>query len=283
MARLPRGWAAWLGRRLGDLAFVVVAPRRRVALSNLERALPGVAAAERRRICRASFQHLGLMFVELCTALSRPLERTLEGITVDGLHHLRNAVETHGSALVLTAHLGNWELLAVAHRLSGFPLSVVVRPLDAPWLDAVADRLRRKTGIELIYKRGALRPVLGALQRGRLVGILMDQNAGRREGIFVSFFGWPASTSRSIAVLALRTGTPVVPIFIYRQDLGRHRMVIHPALPVDTKADDGDPVAELTQRCTTSIEDAIGAAPEQWLWLHNRWRTRPPAESRIAP
>jgi len=283
VAWLPRGSAAWLGRRLGDLAFVVVVPRRRVALANLERALPDVAVSERRRICRASFQHLGLMFVELCAALSRPLKHTLEGITVDGLHHLRSAVATHGNALVLTAHLGNWELLAVAHQLGGVPFSVVVRPLDASWLDAVADRLRRKTGIELIDKRGALRPVLGALQRGRLVGILMDQNAARREGIFVSFFGRPASTSKSIAVLALRTGTPVVPIFIYREDLGRHRVVIHPALPVDALADDEDAVAALTQRCTTTIETAIGAAPEQWLWLHNRWRTRPPSESRIAP
>jgi Kdo2-lipid IVA lauroyltransferase/acyltransferase len=272
-----------LGRRLGDLAFLVVAGRRHAALANLELALPEIPAVQRRRICRASFQHLGLMFVELCTALTRPLERTLEGITVEGLHHLRSAVEGHGGALVLTAHLGNWEVLSVAHRLTGLPLSVVVRPLDAPWLDAVADRLRRKTGIELIDKRGALRPVLAALQRGRMVGILMDQNAARREGIFVSFFGRLASTSRSIAVLALRTGAPVVPIFIYRQDLGRHRVVIHPALPVDAKADHGDAVAELTQRCTSSIEAAIGAAPEQWLWLHNRWRTRPPSERRAAP
>jgi Kdo2-lipid IVA lauroyltransferase/acyltransferase len=283
VAWLPRRWAAWLGRRLGDLAFLVVSSRRRVARANLDRALPDITAADRQRICRASFQHLGLMFVELCTALSRPLERTLEGITVDGLHHLRTAVGTRGSALVLTAHLGNWELLTVAHRLVGVPLSVVVRPLDAPWLDAVADRLRRKAGVELIDKRGALRPVLGALSRGRLVGILMDQNAARREGIFVSFFGQPASTSRSIAVLALRTRTPVVPIFIYREDLGRHRVVIHPALPVDGNGDEGDAVAQLTQRCTTSIEEAVGRAPEQWLWLHNRWRTRPPSECRVAP
>ena len=265
--------------------FLAAAPRRRVALTNLARALPGATTAERRRICRASFQHLGLMFVELCTALTRPLERTLQGITVDGLDHLKSAVETHGRALVLTAHLGNWELLAVAHRLGGIPLSVVVRPLDAAWLDAVADRLRRKTGIELIDKRGALRPVLSALRRGRLVGILLDQNAARREGAFVSFFGRPASTSKSLAVLALRTGTPVVPIFIYRQGLGRHRVVIHPPLAVDASPDsDSDgAVAELTQRCAAAIEAAIGIAPEQWLWLHNRWRTRPPSEGRIAP
>src|SRR5207247_1083877 len=135
-------------------------------------------------------------------------------------------------ALLLTAHLGNWELLAAAHRLTGFPLSIVVRPLDAPWLDALAEKLRRSAGVELIAKRGALRPVLEALRRGRMIGILMDQNAARREGVFVDFFGRPASTSRSIALLAVRTRTPVVPVFARRDADGRHRVVIHPALPL---------------------------------------------------
>ena len=125
-------------------------------------------------------------------------------------------MQTHGRALLLTAHLGNWEVLALIERLLGFPTSVVVRPLDAPWLDALADRWRRRTGIEVIDKRGALKPVLTAIRRGRLVALLLDQNTTRRESVFVSFFGRPASTSKSLAVLAVRTRTPVVPVFIYR-------------------------------------------------------------------
>lgn len=259
--------------------FAALAGRRRVALGNIAVAFPGATAGDRRRICRASFQHLGLMLVELCAALTEPPERTLARITVEGLEHLKQPMKTHGRALVLTAHLGNWELLAFAQRLVGVPAAVVVRPLDAPWLDAVADRLRRLAGLELVDKRGALRPVLSALRRGRLVALLLDQNASRHEGVFVSFFGRPASTSKSLAVLAVRTRTPVVPMFVYRTEMGQHRLVIHPPLSVDAADDSGRAVTELTQRCTAAVEAAIRVAPDQWLWIHDRWRTRPPSSS----
>ncbi len=234
-----------------------------------------MAATDRRRVCRASVLHLGLMFIELCAALTAPPERILAGITVVGLEHLKDAMAKHGRALVLTAHLGNWELLALAHRMTGVPTTVVTRPLDAAWLDVMAERLRQRTGIELVDKRNALRPVLSALNRGRMVALLLDQNASRREGIFVSFFGRPASTSKSLAVLAVRTRTPVVPIFIYRERLGEHRAVIHPSFDVDATGDSEQTVAELTQRCAATIEAAITVAPGQWLWVHNRWRTQP--------
>jgi len=129
--------------------------------------------------------------------------------------------------------------------------------------------------VELIDKRRALRPVLGALAQGRLVGILLDQNASRREGVFVPFFGRPASTSRSIAVLALRTGAPVIPIFARRETGGRHRVIIHSPLEPATTNEMEEAIVELTARCTVVIEAAIREAPEQWLWMHSRWRTRP--------
>src|SRR5207253_7727023 len=122
---------------------------------------------------------------------------------------------------------------------------------------AMAERLRRRSGLELVDKRTALRPVLGALNHGRMVALLLDQNASRREGIFVSFFGRPASTSKSLAVLAVRTRTPVVPIFIYRERLGEHRIEIHPSFGVEAEADREQAVAELTQRCTSTIEAAV--------------------------
>jgi KDO2-lipid IV(A) lauroyltransferase len=217
-----------------------------------------------------------MTLMELPRVLAHPLDVTLERIRLEGDAHLRAAMTSHGRALLFTAHLGNWELLAAAHRLTGFPLSIVIRPLDAPWLDALAERLRRHTGVELIDKRGALRPVLEALRRGRMIGILMDQNASRREGVFVDFFGRAASTSRSLALLAVRTQTPVVPVFARRDPDGRHTVVIHPALypPVSNGTDAA--VVELTARCTAMIERAIRESPDQWLWSHDRWRTRPP-------
>ena len=178
---------------------------------------------------------------------------------------------------MLTAHLGNWELLTLAPALMGYPLTVVARRLDSASLNAWADRLRRTAGVEVVDKREALRPILGALRRGGLVGVLLDQNTSRREGIFVPFFGRLASTSRAMAVLALRTRTPIVPAFTSRIAPGRHRITIHPALPLP--AADGDvAVRSVTADCTAAIEAAVRATPEQWLWAHDRWRTRPPGE-----
>ncbi|MBI3637504.1 MAG: lysophospholipid acyltransferase family protein, partial [Candidatus Rokubacteria bacterium] len=199
----------------------------------------------------------------------------LTDVTIDGNEHLKTVMAQHGRALLLTAHLGNWEMLTVANGLVGYPLAVVVRPLDSGLMNAVAERLRRKTGVEIIDKRDALRPVLGALRRGRLVGILLDQNTARRESVFVPFFGRPASTSRSVAVLSLRTGTPVVPVFIRREGPGRHRVTIHPPVTVPDVTDREAAILELTARCTAAIEAAIREVPEQWLWMHDRWRTKP--------
>ncbi|MBI2016657.1 MAG: lysophospholipid acyltransferase family protein, partial [Candidatus Rokubacteria bacterium] len=226
-----------------------------------------------------AWQHLGLTFVEMCALVARPVDRFLERVTLDGVEHLKGAMASPGRALLLTAHLGNWELLPAASRLTGYPLAVVVRPLESFGLNALAERVRRRTGVELIDKRRALRPVLAALARGRMVGILLDQNAARREGVFVPLFGRRASTSRSIAVLAIRTGTPVLPVFTRRESGGLHRVVILPPLSAPAAQEAEEAIVELTARCTAAIEAAIRATPAQWLWIHDRWRTRPPEDA----
>jgi Kdo2-lipid IVA lauroyltransferase/acyltransferase len=257
---------------------VLTPGRRQAALTNLGRAFPDIAPDDRRRICRRSFQHLGLMVIELAALLARPIEDTLRRIRIDGLEHVHSVMDQHGRALLLTAHLGNWELLPVACRLTGYRLSVVLRPLDAPWLDRLATRMRERSEVDLIDKRAALRPVMRALAGGAMVGILLDQNAARREGVFVPFFGHPASTSKSLAVLALRTESPIVPAFIHREDTGMHRVVVGAPLAFPPSGDVEAAVAILTARCTEAIEAAIRAVPDQWLWMHDRWRTRPPGD-----
>ena len=277
MARLPAPVALAVGRRLGDLTALALPRRRRIALANVAQAFPELSVAERRRVARHGWQHLGMTVIELARLLARPLEATLSEMTLDGLEHLQLAMAEQRGALMLSAHLGNWEYLSASARLTGYPLSIVVRPLDSPALDAVAAGMRLKTGAELIDKRGALRPVLEALRRQRLVGVLLDQNAARRESVFVPFFGHVASTSRSLALLSIRTGAPIVPIFAAREGPGRHRVVIEPPLPRPAVNDLERAVVELTARCNQAIEAAIRKTPEQWLWAHDRWRTRPPA------
>jgi KDO2-lipid IV(A) lauroyltransferase len=261
---------------VGDLARLLAARHRRVALANLALAFPDLTDGARRRLARHAWQHLGMTLVELARLLSRPLDATLQELAVEGAEHLHEVMRRHGRALMLTAHLGNWEYLTAVHRIVGYPLAIVVRPLDSPTLDRVTVAMRRKTGVELIDKRGALRPVLEALRKGSLVAILLDQNATRREAVFVPFFERAASTSRSLALLALRTRTPIVPIFIRREGAGRHHVVIEGPLSVEPANDLEAAVVELTARCTRTIEAAIRRTPEQWLWAHDRWRTRPP-------
>ncbi|HZP36680.1 MAG TPA: lysophospholipid acyltransferase family protein [Methylomirabilota bacterium] len=271
-AYLPPSIGLALGRRIGDALWWALPRRRRIALENIERGLGrDLPPAEVRRLGRRSFQHLGMNLVEACRYFLRPTEVMLSRVHVQGVEHLRHAAAEGRGILILTAHYGNWELLAAAHGLTGLPLSVVVRPLDDPILDEIADRFRRRSGAELIVKHRAVREIMQALRRGRMVGILLDQNATRAEGVFVPFFGVPASTSKGLALLALRTGAPVVPVFLRREPDGRHCMDVRPPLPAPA---DGD-VRSYTAAFNEAIEAAIRRAPEQWLWMHARWRTRP--------
>lgn len=272
LAHLPSAVGLAAGRRLGDLLWWALPRRRAVALDNLQRVFGGERPpAEIRRLGRRSFQHVGMNLIEACCYFLRPTHVMLSRVRVEGLQHFQTAAAHGRGVFILTAHFGNWELLAAAHGLTGVPLSIVTRPLDHPLLEDLASRFRRRSGAELIVKRQAVREVLSALKRQRMVGILLDQNATRAEGVFVPFFGSPASTSKGLALLALRTGAPVVPIFLRREPDGRHCMDVSAALPPPA---DGE-ITTYTSMFNRAIEAAIRRAPEQWLWMHDRWRTRP--------
>lgn len=277
LARLPVTFGLWLGRRLGDLAYWTVAGRRAVVRRNLDLAFGRDRTADELRwLCRRNFQHLGMTLTEVATFLFTPPSVLLSRVSVEGMEHLRSAMARGKGALLLTAHFGNWELLAAAHVLTGFRLSVVARPPDQPALERIAARLRARSGVQLINKRRALPEVLSALRSQRMVGILLDQNASRREGVFVSFFGVPASTSKGLALLALKTGAPVVPVFIHREADGRHRVIVDPPVRLRLTGDRERDVLEATAAFTRIIEDKIRRWPEQWFWVHRRWKTRPP-------
>jgi Kdo2-lipid IVA lauroyltransferase/acyltransferase len=275
LARLPARAGLWVGSRLGDLAWLALPRRRAMTLENLARALGRErSAAQLRRLGRRSFEHLGMNLVEACVFFFRPPSVLLSRVELDGVEHVRAAAAKGKGILLLTAHYGNWELLAASHALSVYSLSVVVRPMDNPVMDRVVERFRLRSGVELITKRRGLRDILEALRRGRMVGILLDQNAARAEGVFAPFFGVPASTSKALAVISLRTGAPVVPVFIRRVEGERHRVEAGPVIPMPSTGD----VADYTAAFNRAIEAAIRRAPEQWFWMHNRWKTRPRPE-----
>lgn len=264
-----------LGGTLGTLGYWALPGRRRVAHDNLAMALGGeLDDRARRAIARTAFRNLGVTALECCRLFFGPPGELLGRVHVTGVEHVTAALSEGRGVFYLSAHFGNWELAAAAHRLIGLPLNVVVRPLDNPFLEARVARGRAAGGIRLIPKRTAVRAVRAALARNECVGILLDQDAGRT-GVFAPFFDRPASTSRVLAVLALKTGAPVVPGFIRRLPDGRHEVQIEPALGLSRTGDRERDVAENTARFNAAIERHVRACPEQWFWVHRRWKTRP--------
>jgi KDO2-lipid IV(A) lauroyltransferase len=246
-------------------------------VDNLERAFgSGLDPAARRAVARANFRHLGVTALECCRLFFGPPAAMVQRVRLEGVEHIKSALAEGRGALYLTAHFGNWELLAAAHMLTGLaPLSVVIRPLDNPFLDRLVSRGRERGQVRLIPKRAALRGVRVVLGRGECVGILLDQHAGR-QGVFVPFFGALASTSRSLAVLALKTGAPVVPAFIHRLPDGDHQVTLEPALELVRTGQRDRDVEVNTARFTEVIERHVRTHPEQWFWVHRRWKTPPP-------
>lgn len=276
LAHLPARLGLWVGQRIGDLLWLTLPGRRAVAMANLTRAFGGERSdAQLAELGRRSFEHLGMNLIEACVFFFRPPSVLLSRVDLGDPEPFQEAVARGKGVLALTAHYGNWELLAAVSALSVYPVSVVMRPLDDPFVNWLIERFRRRSGVELIAKRQALPAMRDALRQGRIVGVLLDQNASRTEGVFVPFFGIPASTSKALAVLSLRTGAPVVPMFICRAEGGRHRVWADPPIPAPETGD----VTDYTAAFNRSIEAAIRRAPEQWFWLHRRWKTVPRSET----
>jgi Kdo2-lipid IVA lauroyltransferase/acyltransferase len=273
--RLPPGAATRVGVALGELAFWALPGRRRVALANLALAFDSaLSPAARRRVARENFRHLGVTVIECCRLFLGPPGAMLQRVRMEGVEHAKAALAEGRGALLLGAHFGNWEILGASHSLTGLPdLNVVIRPLDNPFLDALVAEGRARAQIRLIPKRAAVKGIQAALTRGECVGIMLDQHAGQ-QGAFVPFFGRLASTSRGLAVLALKTGAPVVPCFVHRLPDGDHLVTLEPPVPlIRTGALERDVEAN-TARFTEVIERQIRAHPEQWFWVHRRWKSQ---------
>jgi KDO2-lipid IV(A) lauroyltransferase len=279
LGRVPRP----LGRCLAAFTAILIqwlVPRyRRVAHRNLRLAMPQLTAAERRRLVRGIYLNLGRMLAEFAHFPDYTRENVSRTVTYDGFENYAEAVGRGRGVLFLTAHLSAWELGAFAHSIYGYPLSVVIRALDNPLINELVNRYRMLGGNRIIEKRDFLRGILEALKNNETVGILMDQNASPQEGVFVEFFGRPACTSAGMAKIALRTDAAVVPAFtIWDADRKRYRIRFDPPLELIRTGDNGADVTANTQLFTSVLEKYIRSYPDQWLWIHRRWKTRPPGE-----
>jgi KDO2-lipid IV(A) lauroyltransferase len=276
---LPSPLARGLGRALGVMFYLVDAPHRRVALTNLQQCFPARSAAERRAIARRMFQHFGVLLVELLRFTGLSPDAMRRAVEVDGEEFVRAAYAKRRGVLFFTGHFGFWELHAIVHGLLFEPIGVLARPLDNPGLHDLLQSLRQRTGNTVIYRDGAVRKVLRTLTEGHGVAMLIDQHMHSPDAIWVRFFQRPAATTSTLAALALRTGAPVVPVFTVPLPNGRFRLIYD--RPVEPPAPDTpDAVRDFTQRCTDVLEMYVRRQPELWLWMHRRWRDAPVPETR---
>lgn len=276
---LPRRLALALGRGVGRLAYTFVGRLRRTGRRNLELAFPDMNEAERERILRGCFANLGRLLAEFSHFPHVTPESLREIVDCEGLENLDDALKLGRGVILFTGHLGAWELSSFALSAFGYPMSFLVRRIDNPKIERLIERTRTLFGNRSIDKRAAARPMLRSLHTGGIVGILVDLNTQPHEGVFVNFFGIPASTTTGLATIALRTQAIVLPVFVpWDEERRRFVLRVDPPLTVSFTGSREEAVRELTSQFTSTIESYVRRYPEQWLWIHKRWNTRPPGE-----
>jgi Kdo2-lipid IVA lauroyltransferase/acyltransferase len=279
---LPRGLARAIGAVIGAIAYRALGRLRQVGLRNLVMAFPEMTAKEREAILRSEYRNLGLLMAEFCKMPDYTAATASRFIRYEGLENYLSARERGKGVLVLTGHLGAWELSSFYHSLMGMPMGMVIRRLDNPLVDAFVNRIRCLRGNRVIHKDDFARGLIASMRAGETVGILMDTNMTPPQGVFVPFFGVPACTASGMARIAAKTGAAVVPGFLLWEESER-RYVLHfgEELEVVHTGDAEQDALINTATFTTAIEGYVRRYPEQWLWVHRRWKTRPAGEEGI--
>ena len=271
---LPRGAAMALGRGLGGLAGSLLRLRRREVEAVMRRALPASADAERCRLAGAMYRHLGQTLAEVLRAGALGAADLESRVVIADSEPLRAMAARPDGGLLLMGHIGNWECCSLISRVLPRPLHAVVKPLKPPAVQAFMQRVRGSLGLRLLGSRGDFAGTLRALKRGEYVCVILDQNAIRGRGVFVEFLGETASTTTGLAILSAMSRLPVFPLYDHRRPDGVHEVHVLP--PIDPPPNrKPETLLAATQQYTRVLEDLIRRHPEQWMWLHRRWKTRP--------
>ncbi len=276
---MPRAIARMWASLLAFKVYWLFGRLRRVGFRNLEMALPESGREERKRILRAVYLHLGWQLVEFCRMTRYTPENSRDWLGSEGLEHYLAAQAKGKGVLVITAHLGAWELSSFYHSLMGYPMGMVIRRLDNRLLDAFVNGIRCMHGNYVLHKDDFGRGLLTGMRSGGTVGILMDTNMTPPQGEFVRFFGIEACTATGLAHVARKTGAAVLPGFMLWEP-AKKRYVLHfgPEVEIPHTDDIATDIRAGTQLCTSVIESWIRRYPDQWLWIHRRWKTRPAGE-----
>jgi KDO2-lipid IV(A) lauroyltransferase len=273
---LPRPLARAKGIVLGLIVYLLHGRLRRVGMRNLALAFPEMNRRDRCRVLRGTYISLGRQLAEVCLFPRYTRENVSQIVVYEGFENFERAFARGKGVLFLTAHLGAWELSAFAHSLQGHPLAIVMRSLDNSRVDRLIQSYRTLHGNRTVDKDDFVRGLLAAMRNGETVGILMDTNMTPPQGVFVDFFGIPACTASGLARIALRTDAAVVPAFtVWDAELRKYILRFDAAVELIRTRDDQADVVANTAKFTRIIEDYVRRYPDQWLWVHRRWKTRP--------
>ncbi len=279
LAMLPRRLSHLVGILLARLVYHLHPRLRHVGMRNLELAFPQMKVEERRRILKGVYNSLGRLLAEFSKLPQYTQSNVGEIAVYQGFENFEAAHQRGKGVLLLTGHLGGWELGSFVHSLHRHPMNIVVRRLDNKLLDAMVERYRTIYGNRTMHKDDFARGLLGAMKRGETVGILMDTNMTPPQGVFVDFFGHQACTASGLARVALHTDAAVVPAFtIWDKDIGKYKVTFAPALKLVRTGDSERDIVANTALFTKAIEEFVRRYPDQWLWVHRRWKTRPAGE-----
>lgn len=279
---LPMSLAIFCGETLGGLAFAFARNLRRTGERNLILAFPEKSQTEREQIVRGVFRSLGRQLGVVSKFASSSIDSLSRIFEIEGLEHYELLKSRNKGIIFFTAHLGAWELLPLCSSLRGNPLNVVVRRLDNPQVEKLIEKIRSRFGNHTLDKLSAGRQMIKVLRSGEALGLLTDLNVVNEEAIFVDFFGVPAATNFMVAKLALRTNAPIVPMFApWHEDVKKFVLQVSPPVPVEVTGDEETDVRNLTAKLSLITENKIRSYPDQWLWIHKRWKTRPAGEPSI--
>jgi KDO2-lipid IV(A) lauroyltransferase len=268
---LPEFLRRFCGNLLGQLCLLIVPPKRRaLAIANVQASL-AISKAEAQTIVKRSVTRFGWMFMEVLYLPKITKATMVSQVSMVGVEYLEAALAAGKGVVLATAHSGNWEIMGAALAMHGFPLVAVVQKQTNPAMDRFINDYRTLAGMHVTYKSG-VREMVRLLGQGMIIGLLVDQDAGH-DGVIVDFFGRPASTPQGAAALARLKDAPIIPAFITEEVDGRHTIHIHQALWVHKTADRDADIYATTQAVTKIVEGHIRRHPEEWFWLHNRWKT----------
>lgn len=279
LGALPRRPARWLAAAFARFLYAILPKLRRTARINLELAFPRFTLERRQEIERRMVRNLGRQAVEFARLGCYTKANIDTFVVLDGHENFLEAQKLGKGVLVLTGHIGAWELSSYAHALYGYPLHYIARPIDNALVDALVNRYRCASGNQPIFKNDSARAMLKILREGGTIGILADQNTLPAEGAFVDFFGTPACTTTGIARVALHTDAAVVPGYaVWDEKIGKYRLKFEPAVELTRSEDAERDIIENTRRFAKIIERIVREYPEQWVWVHARWKIRPNGE-----